>query len=114
MDQSYPDLCEMGGKSGPRASKIDPGGSKIDPGGSKIDPGASPERPKAEKSGQKCTESFPRASRERFVYFWGAKRAILGVQTGGFFSKNRSKGRSGSENGDFSKIVFPCTREHDF
>ena len=41
-------------------------GPKSGSGGSQIDPGASPERPKAEKSGQKCTESFPRASRKVF------------------------------------------------
>ena len=76
-------------------------GPKSGPGGSKIDPGASPERPNAEKSGQKCTESFPRASRKHFFDFLGAKTATLGVQSGGFFLRNRSKGRSGSENGDF-------------
>ena len=38
----------------------------------------------------------------------------FGVQNGGKITKNLSKMRSENENGDFSKIVFPCTREHDF
>ena len=38
----------------------------------------------------------------------------FGVQNGGKITKNLSKRRSENENGDFSAIVFPCTREHDF
>ena len=38
----------------------------------------------------------------------------LGVENGGEISKNLSEMRSENENGDFSRIVLKCTRQHDF
>ena len=40
--------------------------------------------------------------------------STLGVQNHGKMSKNLPKMRSENDNGDFSKIVLSCTREHDF
>ena len=45
---------------------------------------------------------------------FGTVLMIWGVKNGGEITKNRSRRRSESENDDFSKFVFSCTREHDF
>ena len=45
-----------------------------------------------------------------FLRFW----EDFGVEKGGKISKDLSEMRSENENGDFSRIVLCCTREHDF
>ena len=62
---------------------------------------------KNEQKRRSKTEVFSKPFSEVFL-------STLGVRNGGKITKNLSEMRSENENGDFSKIVLPCTREHDF
>ena len=95
-------------------TKIDPGGSKIDPGGSK----STPERPrsgrKRRQAAKKCTESSPRASRERFLRplrFFGCQKGSQKGQKGRFFPlKIAPKGGPGAETAIFFAKMRKCSK----
>ena len=90
-------MQNWGQTQGPEPPKSTPEALKSTPEARK----STPECPKADTSSQKCTESFPRASREGFFDFLDTKRVPKRVPNGVFFTQNRSQGRSGSENCDF-------------
>ena len=65
---------------------------------------------KHNKNNRKIVRIFRSAFGGRFLRFWDD----FGVENGGKITKNLSEMRSENENGDFSRIVLPCTREHDY